>query len=140
MMRHERAFDPLRAARPVDRPAFERVRETSERVVAVYGQLLSPWVQMAGANPIFTAALSWLHPMRISRAMFAASFQPVMHSVAAAAKAIHANRPVSDATPFRQAETAAFKAVHDALVDARELRDRAGARIRRDLPKRSHAD
>lgn len=124
----ERQLEDIRF--PVDRAAFERVRKASEQLDAIYGQLASPWVRSVAANPIWTAALPWLHPMRVSRYAFGTAFNPLMPAVAALAGAIRAHRhPASESSPARELEAAAFRQVHDILEDLRKARDTTFERV-----------
>jgi hypothetical protein len=110
---------------PTDRGAFERVSHLSEQLDALYGQLVSPFVR-AMANPLFTAALPWLHPMRVSRYAFGTAFNPLMQGVAVLADAIRADRhPVDEASSGKAIEAALFRQIHDVLRDARAARDAA---------------
>jgi Protein of unknown function (DUF3141) len=119
----ERQVENLRF--PVDRPAFARVRTVSEQLDAMYTATLSIWVQ-ALTTPVMAAVLEWLHPMRISRFMFASSFHPAMRAVAGAAKAIREDRhAVPETAPLKMFEQAAFDGVRDALNQYRTGRDKA---------------
>jgi hypothetical protein len=123
----QRRIEDLRF--PVDRPAFARVRTVSEQLDAIYTATLSKWVQ-AAATPVTAAALEWLHPMRISRFMFASSVHPAMRAIASVAKAIREDRhAVPDAAPLKMFEEAAFDNVRDALNQYRMTRDKALERV-----------
>ena len=117
----ERQVEDIRF--PVDRDAFERVRTVSGQLDAIYSGTLSKWIQ-ATTNPITTAAMEWLHPMRVERYMFGSSFNPFMHFFAAAASTIRTDRhALSEDAPLRKLEAATFGAVHDALTRGRTIRD-----------------
>jgi hypothetical protein len=117
----ERKIEDIRF--PLDRPAFERVKAVSEQLDTLYSGTLSKWIQ-ATTNPITTAAMEWLHPMRVSRYMFGSSFNPFMHGVAAAASTIKRDRhAMSDDAPLRKMEAATFGTIHDVLTQARMIRD-----------------
>src|SRR5207249_3591763 len=123
----ERQVEDIRF--PVDRPAFERVRNLSEQLDSLYTAMFSKWVQ-AVANPFTAFVLEWLHPMRVSRHMFGSSFNPFMHKVTAVASAVRNDRhAVPGDSPFKQAETAIFDAVGQALTHGRTIRDDASERL-----------
>ena len=114
---------------PVDDPAFERVRAVSARLDELYTAIASKWVQ-AATTPLTAAVMEQLHPMRASRLMFGSAFNPAMHVVASAAAAIRADRhPLSADFPLKEAETAMFDGVRDALSQWRKTRDDALERL-----------
>lgn len=117
----ERAVSDIKF--PYDRPAYERVKQVSKQLDAWYTATSSKWVQ-ANTNPFTAAALEWLHPMRASRYVFGSSFNPWMYGIEAAARVIkHHRLPLPADHPFKQNEIAFSKAVHDAFVQWRKLRD-----------------
>ncbi|MFG1245154.1 DUF3141 domain-containing protein, partial [Xanthobacter sp. V7C-4] len=61
-------------------PAFERVRDLSERNEAFYRTFVSPWVR-ALTTPWSAAMLETLHPMRTSRYLLSEGFMPWMRDV-----------------------------------------------------------
>src|SRR5262249_54075771 len=77
-----RRVEDLKFAAP--RAPFERVRELSERGVQAYESFVGPCAR-AAASPWVVALLKWFHPMRASRWMFSARFNPCMAGVAAIA-------------------------------------------------------
>jgi hypothetical protein len=119
----ERQVEDIRF--PADRRAFERVRIVSEQLDALYGATFSKWIQ-AASNPMASAAMEWLHPMRVGRYMFASSFNPAaMHVLAAAASTIREDRhDVSPDAPQKRAEAVWFDAVREGLTQFRKARDR----------------
>jgi hypothetical protein len=117
----ERQVEDLRFEHP--REAFERVREVSEVTESVYRTFVSPWVQ-AAANPWTAEALKWMHPMRTSRNLFSAAFNPWMHSVAAAAETVAKDRvPLASDHPMVAREREFIGQVAQAVETAREGRD-----------------
>jgi hypothetical protein len=119
----ERKVEDLRF--PVDRAAFARVRAVSEQLDSIYAATASKWIQ-AATTPVSAAALEWLHPMRISRFMFASSILPMMRVVAAQAGAIREDRhAVPETAPLKLLEQTWIDAVHDALIQFRTSRDKA---------------
>lgn len=103
--------------------AFERVREVSELSEGFYRQFLSPWARTL-ASPWLAEMSKWLHPMRTSRYLFAASFNPWMHGVALLADPVRQRRqPLPDGDPLLTRERAFFAAVTEAIEDARVRRD-----------------
>lgn len=119
----ERQVEDIRF--PVDRPAFERVRRFSEQLDSVYTTTLSKWVQSV-TTPYTATLMEWLHPMRVSRHMFASSFNPSMPVIASLASTIRSDRhAVPDDAPLKKAEAAMFDAVRETLSQARVTRDDA---------------
>jgi hypothetical protein len=113
--------EDLRA--PTDREAFERVRQVSETGDALYGALLSPWVQ-AMSNPWFAEALKWAHPMRASRYLLSEAFNPWMRVVEVLATSIPKDRrALPEDQPLMQWERAFFQHLQDGVETARVIRD-----------------
>jgi hypothetical protein len=117
----ERRVEDLRS--PVDRPAFERVREFSQQLDTLYTATLSKWVQSV-TNPYMATLMEWLHPMRVSRQMFSSSFNPAMPLLASLASGIRNERhAVPDDAPLKKAEAEMFDAARETLTRARVTRD-----------------
>ncbi len=77
-------------------------------------------------TPVTADALTWMHPMRVSRLMFSTAFNPWMAGIASLAASIRGWRqPLPDNHPARLAED---KAVADAtrqIEAVRKARDAA---------------
>jgi hypothetical protein len=117
----ERQVEDIRY--PADRHAFERARKASERLERLYAATFSKWIQ-ATTTPITAAAMEWFHPMRVSRSMFGAHFNPLMHGISEIAAAIRKNRhSVPDMSRFKKIEAAVLKNVSDTLTRHRISRD-----------------
>jgi Protein of unknown function (DUF3141) len=121
-------FEPRRVedlAFPRQSAAFERVRAASELNEAFYRSLVSPWVQ-AAANPWLAEWLKWTHPMRTSRYVFSASFNPWMRGVAMAAATFAGDRrPLPPDHPMMAQERALIASISQAMETARKARDSA---------------
>ena len=108
---------------PENRPAFKRVAEVSEQLNALYSATLGKWIE-ATATPLSAQWLEWLHPMRVSRYVFASDFNPWLRAWAPIAASIARERhTVSDTNSLKVRETEAFDAIRDFIMRARELRD-----------------
>jgi hypothetical protein len=108
---------------PEQSQAFEQVRAVSEAGEAFYRSFVSPWVQMA-SNPWTAESLKWLHPMRTSRYLFSASFNPWMRGVAALADGIAKTRkPLPEDHPLLERERELFAEFSGAIEQVREWRD-----------------
>jgi hypothetical protein len=108
---------------PDQAPAFERVRELSERNVALYETFLGPWVRLF-ANP-WTAEISrQLHPARTSRLLYSERFAPWMNGVKWLANRVGTTRrPVDRSSPYRQWEGLVSESVASALELVGTTRD-----------------
>jgi len=117
----ERRVEDLPFAHPWQ--AFERVRDLSEASERIYASLISPWVQTL-ANPWTASALTWLHPMRLSRYIFGESFSPWMRGVEAVSASVAAHRqPLAPDHSFIAAERFWLSQVTDVIAAGRRLRD-----------------
>jgi hypothetical protein len=107
------------------RAAFEQVRKLSEWNTELYRQFVAPWAQ-ALASPWTAELLKWFHPMRASRWMFSARFNPWMGWVgpAAALVAEHRRRAAPD-NPFVALERETSRQVAEAFGRWRVIRDAA---------------
>jgi hypothetical protein len=110
---------------PENRLAFRRVAEVSTQLDALYSATLGKWIE-ATATPLSAQWLEWLHPMRLSRYVFATEFNPWLRAIAPIAATVARERhAVLDTDPFKAREIEAFGAVHDLITRTRELRDQA---------------
>lgn len=110
----------------VDNIAFERVRNLSAQVDALYSATLGPLVRTL-STPISASLLEWLHPMRVSRYAFASGLNPLLRAPAGLAAFIRTNpHPTMAANPFKLQERAGLKAISGWIEGVRRLRD-AGA-------------
>jgi hypothetical protein len=107
------------------REAFEQVRKLSEWNTDLYRKLVSPWAQ-ALASPWSAELFKWFHPMRASRWIFSARFNPWMAWVgpAAAVVAEHRRRAAPD-NPFLALERETSRQVAEAFGRWRVIRDAA---------------
>lgn len=116
-----RRVEELRYAAP--RAPFERVRDASERGVQWYESNLGPWVR-AFASPWSATLLKWFHPMRVSRWIFSARFNPWMATVGLMALWVtEQRRSVAPENPFLVLERDASRQVEQSLDRGRMLRD-----------------
>lgn len=107
------------------REAFEKVRRVSQINEAAYKTFVSPWVR-AMTTPWSAEVLERMHPMRISRQMFSASYNPWMAGIERLAGRIRADRqplPADDPVILRERE--AFSDVTRRLEAVRKARDAA---------------
>ncbi|MDO8455362.1 MAG: DUF3141 domain-containing protein [Burkholderiaceae bacterium] len=103
--------------------AFERVREQSEQIDALYRHTLGPWARMFG-GPLLASTLKWAHPMRTSRLGWAHAFNPFAYGVdLAAAWAGNRRAPVSADNPWAVAEARSMDVCSGLLDDWRRKRD-----------------
>jgi len=110
---------------PENRPAFRRVAEVSAQLDSLYSATLGKWIE-AIATPLSAQWLEWLHPMRLSRYVFATELNPWLRAIAPIAATVARERhAVLDTDPFKTREIEAFDAVHDLITRTRELRDQA---------------
>jgi len=117
----ERRVEDLRF--PIDRIAFERVREVSTQLDIAYSATLGKWIE-AITTPLSATLLEWQHPMRTSRYIFATPFSPWLGALSVLASRIAKDRHgVSDDNPFKAREIEAFNQVRDLITQARVLRD-----------------
>jgi len=117
----ERRVEDLKFSQ--NRPAFRRVAEVSAQVDAAYSATLGKWIE-ATATPLSAQWLEWLHPMRVSRYLFATEFNPWLRAIEPIAASVARERhAVPDTNPFKTREIEVFDAVHDLIAQARELRD-----------------
>ena len=109
---------------PVESIAFERVRNVSAQLDAVYSAALGPFIR-AFSTPLAASVLEWAHPMRTSRYAFASAFNPLFAGVIASlASFIRLNpHPTTDDNPFKSQELATIKAISDLVYCLRHLRD-----------------
>jgi hypothetical protein len=105
------------------RKAFEKVRGISEFNESLYKTFISPWVQ-AMTTPWSAKVLEQLHPMRVSRQMFSAKYNPWMARVEGLAGQIKAERHALPADhPAIQRERDAFAEITRQLEAMRKARD-----------------
>lgn len=117
----------LRADYP--REAFAKVAQVSRTNEAIYSTFISPWVR-AMATPITADALTWMHPMRMSRLMFSSTFNPWMAGLAPVAASIRNSRqPLPDNHPARLAEDKAVADTTQQIEAVRKARDAALERM-----------
>lgn len=103
--------------------AFERVREQSGKLDAIYRNTLGPWARLLG-GPILASALKWAHPMRATRLGWAHAFNPFANGVdMAAAWAVRQRAPVSSDNPWVVAEARAMDVWTGLFDDWRRKRD-----------------
>lgn len=108
---------------PENRAAFRRVADVSTQLDALYSATLGKWVE-ATSTPLSAQWLEWLHPMRVSRYLFATDFNPWLRSFEPIAASIARDRhAVPDTNPLKLREVEAFDAMRDLIKRARELRD-----------------
>ncbi|WP_315986557.1 DUF3141 domain-containing protein [Microvirga sp. Mcv34] len=122
----EQRVEDLRFDYP--RSSFERVRAMSEADEAAYRTFVSPWIQ-AAVTPWSAAMVEALHPMRVSRTIFAEAFNPWMRGVRtlAAMEQDHAALPPDN--PFKAAEAAWFGDVTRVIEASRRIRDAWAERL-----------
>lgn len=114
---------------PRQDPAFEHVRDLSERNEAFYRTFVSPWVQ-ALTTPWSAAMLEMLHPMRTSRYLLSEGFMPWMRGVRWLAGQINADRhPVGADNPFKVEEERIVSRVAEVIEQGRRLRDALWERV-----------
>jgi hypothetical protein len=114
---------------PVDRKAYRRVQEVSERLDGLYSAFPSKWVQ-AATTPLTSMLLEWLHPMRASRFMFGSAFNPFMYGLASVAATLRADRhPVSEDAPLKMLEVAMTELTRENIARWREARDQSLERL-----------
>lgn len=107
----------------VDSIAFERVRNLSAQVDALYSATFGPFVQVL-SNPVSASVLEWLHPMRVSRYAFASALNPLFGATASLAAFIRANpHPTTAANPFKLQEREGITAISEWIEGVRRLRD-----------------
>lgn len=122
----ERRVEDLRFDYP--RSSFERVRAISEANEAAYRTFVSPWIQ-AAVTPWSAAMAEALHPMRVSRTMFAESFNPWMRGVRMLSAMEQDRMPLPPDNPFKAAETAWFGDVTRMIETGRRVRDAWAERL-----------
>jgi hypothetical protein len=111
----------LRADYP--REAFEKVRMLSEMNEAVYKTFVSPWVR-AITTPWSAEVLERMHPMRVSRQMFLARYNPWMAGIERLAGQIATERqPLPDDHPDMLRERKALGDITRRLEAMRKARD-----------------
>lgn len=117
----ERRVEDLRF--PIDRPAFERVREISGQLDTLYSATLGQWVK-AVSTPFSANFLEWLHPMRTSRYAFATAFNPWLRLFSGVAASVERDRHgATDDNPFKVREAEALAAMRDMMLRGRRMRD-----------------
>ncbi len=117
-------FDDIIAAtgERTEEPAFAAVARGSEALTEVYESTLRPFI-VNSANEELGRKIRDLHPMRVSRQMFA-SDRPYMKSIEKQADAVRAERsPVSEDNPFRQMESLWGEMVETAWDSYRDIRE-----------------
>jgi hypothetical protein len=116
-----RKVEDLKFPRPD--PAFARIADFSAMTESIYRVFFSPLVR-AGSNPLMAEAAKWLHPMRMSRYLFSASFSPWLYGLPSLAKSIHDNRsPLSEDNPYLGSERALINLTTTLIQAARSNRD-----------------
>ena len=110
------------------RRSFERVREISETNEAVYRNFVSPWIRTT-VTPWCAAMAESLHPMRVSRMMFAEAFNPWMQGMRMLAAMEQDHTALSPENPFKAAEAAWFGDVTRAVEAGRRIRDAWAERL-----------
>lgn len=107
----------------VDSIAFERVRNLSAQIDALYSATFGPFVQVL-SNPVSASVLEWLHPMRVSRYAFASALNPLLGATSDLAAFIRTNpHPTPATNPFKRQESAGIKAISNWIEGVRRLRD-----------------
>jgi len=108
---------------PENRPAFRRMAEVSANLDSLYSAALGKWIE-ATATPLTAQWLEWMHPMRLSRYVFASDFNPWLRAWAEIAESIlHDRHVVPNSNPLRVREVEASDAVRELITRVRELRD-----------------
>ncbi|MCL8488291.1 MULTISPECIES: DUF3141 domain-containing protein [Bradyrhizobium] len=116
-----RKVEDLKFPRPD--PAFARIADFSAMTESIYSAFFSPLVR-ASSNPFLAETAKWLHPMRMSRYVFSASFSPWLYGLPSLAKAIRDDRsPLSDDNPYLKSERTLFDLVTTLIQTARSNRD-----------------
>lgn len=110
------------------RASFERVRELSEANEALYRIFVSPWIQ-ATVTPWSAAMAEALHPMRVSRTLFAEAFSPWMRGVRMLTAMEHDHTALPPENLFKAAETAWFDDVTGMIEAGRRIRDAWAERL-----------
>jgi hypothetical protein len=110
------------------RNSFERVREISGANEAAYRTFVSPWIQ-AAVTPWSAAMAEALHPMRVSRTIFAEAFSPWMPGIRMLAAMDREHIALAPDNPFKAAEAAWFSDVTRATEVGRRLRDAWAERL-----------
>ena len=101
---------------------FKPVAVLSEINDKLYRTWLSPWVRMA-TTPASAKRRKWMHPMRVSRYVFADA-NPFMAPVKSMAETVREHRrPVSPDNPFVQIQEAASRSIIALLDGYRDMRD-----------------
>ncbi|MFZ3285528.1 MAG: DUF3141 domain-containing protein, partial [Telluria sp.] len=117
----EREVEQIHYAYP--EKSFEKVLAVSEWNESLYKLAISPWIS-AFANPLSAQVLKWLHPMRLSRALFSEKLNPWMLPFAALAPAVRmARMPAPDTNQFVEMERAGSELISQALDGYRQVRD-----------------
>jgi uncharacterized protein DUF3141 len=108
---------------PENRAAFRRVAEVSAELDSLYSATLGKWIE-ATSTPLSAQWLEWLHPMRVSRYLFANAFNPWLRALAPVAASVLRDRSsIPDTNRFKVREIEAFDAVRDLITKVREARD-----------------
>lgn len=109
--------------------ALRNVAQVSRINEAAYDLFLGPWLR-AMATPQSAEALRAMHPMRWSRLMFSARYNPWMRAVQAMADTIRSDRkPLPADDPAVAAERKAMARIGASLGAMRLARDRAIAAV-----------
>ncbi len=123
---------------PADRRAFERVASVSKQLNDLYSATLGTWVR-SFSTPLSAAALEWLHPVRMSRYVFATAFGPWQQAIAGLARCIEKDRHrVTDGNQFKVQELELFAATREVIERARRRRDEGFERLFQALYGSSH--
>ncbi len=105
--------------------AFENVEAVSKAAEGYYAKFVSPWVR-AWANPVTAEAFRWMHPMRMSRYMYADKLNPFMAVVATAAEMAEKSRWRQDPqNPYLEAERGVVDNIETSIKRWRVARDSA---------------
>lgn len=123
----ERQVEQIRSAHPAR--SFEKVQALSEWNELLYKNTLSPWTT-AFANPLSAEMLKWLHPMRVSNAMFSEKLNPWMWPLKMLVPSIaKARLPVDDANPLVAMEGDVSASISKTLDSYRQMRDSASEQL-----------
>ena len=120
------AFEPRRVEdirHDYPAAAFEKVRDISETAEFFYSKVVSPWIRFC-VTPAGAAALSRLHPLRMSRYVFATEINPWAQFVAGLAQFVTGYRqPAGAENGFVNLESVAAGVASRAWQGYREARD-----------------
>lgn len=123
----ERQVERIQSAHPVQ--SFEKVQTLSGWNELLYKNTVSPWVT-AFANPLSAEMLKWLHPMRVSNAMFSEKLNPWMWPLKTLAPFIEKARlPADEANPLVAMEGDVSASISKTLDSYRQIRDSANEQL-----------